>query len=181
MSYRLSTVCLILIVFTFSFAANAEEKKSKETKTGSKKAKEAQVIFDKIKSLAGDWVATKGEHKGNVALSLRVIAGGSAVVEREFPGTPQEMITVFHLDGSNLMVNHYCMLGNQPRYKAKMDENDNTIRFEFAGVTNASKNDAHMHEGQLKIVDKDTITSTWVMFKDGKSAGEHVFELSRKK
>ncbi|MDA1015103.1 MAG: hypothetical protein O3A00_11710 [Planctomycetota bacterium] len=144
------------------------------------KQSQAEKVFEKIKTMAGQWVATKGEQKGQVTFD--VIAGGSAVVEREFPGTPQEMITVFHLDGNTVRVNHYCMLGNQPRYKAKFADKGTSIVFEFDGVTNLSSKDAaHMHEGKLTFTDPDNLKSTWVMFKDGKRAEEHSFEVTRKK
>ena len=135
------------------------------------------MIFAKIKSLSGDW-----EHRGRVALSVRVIAGGSAVVQREFPGSPMEMITVYHLDGDEVMLNHYCMLGNQPRLKATMGDEKETLVFSFVGATNlASKNDPHMHEGKITFVDKDSIVSAWTKFVDGKAAEEHSFEMTRRK
>ena len=117
-----------------------------------------------------------------MALSVRVIAGGSAVVERQFPGTPMEMVTVYHLDGDEVMLNHYCMLGNQPRLKATMGDEKDTIVFNFVSATNlASKNDPHMHEGKMTFVDKDSIRSTWTKFVDGKAAEDHSFEMVRKK
>jgi len=182
MTHRVLAANLILCGLVFVNIAAADETQAEGQKKDSKKAKQAQLIFDKIKSLSGDWISTSGEHKGKVTFSISVIAGGSAVVEREFPGMPHEMITVYHLDGDNVMLNHYCMLGNQPRMKAKLGGNENTILFNFAGITNlASKDDAHMHEGKMIFVDKDTIKSTWVLFKDGKAAEEHTFELARKK
>ena len=108
--------------------------------------------------------------------------GGSAVVERQFPGTPMEMITVYHLDGDEVMLNHCCVLGNQPRLKAAVGDRKNTIKFSFVGATNlTSKDDPHMHEGWLTFVSKDSIKSSWTKFVDGKAAEEHSFELIRKK
>jgi hypothetical protein len=182
MTMRTLQLCFLVFAIVFTGTAKADNDDAKKKKSGNKKAQQAEAIFDKIKSLAGDWVATKGEHKGQVALNVRVIAGGSAVVETEFPGSPQEMITVYHLNGNNVMLNHYCMLGNQPRMKVKQGDTDDTLVFEFASATNlASKDDAHMHEGKMKFVDQDTIHSSWVMFKDNKAQEEHTFEMARKK
>jgi hypothetical protein len=143
-----------------------------------KKPTEAEALFAKIKSLAGDWVAAKGQ----LQTSIRVIAGGSAVVETEFPGTKMEMITVYHMDGDKLLADHYCMLGNQPRFVVKLDKKDNTIVFEYAGATNLkSKDDPHMHQGRMTIIDQDNIKSVWTMFIKGKAAEHHPFELTRKK
>lgn len=143
---------------------------------------DAEIVFDKIKSLAGDWVAANGKEKGKTQFSISVIADGSAVVEREFPGTKMEMITVYHLDGDKVTANHFCMLGNQPRYTAKLAKKGDTINFEFAGCTNLkSKDDAHMHHGYLTIVDQDNIKSVWTMFVKGEASEDHAFELTRKK
>lgn len=177
---------LALLCISTTLTANADHKATANTKAETKKnaqnSEQARQVFEKIKSMAGQWVALKGEQKGQVTFDVRVIAGGSAVVEREFPGTPQEMITVFHLDGDSVRVNHYCMLGNQPRYNAKFSDKGKSIVFQFAGATNlSSKDDAHMHEGKLTFVDQDNLKSTWVMFKGGKKAEEHTFEVTRKK
>lgn len=77
--------CAVLTTTSFSRAA---EKDSSKELNDRHEAKQAEAIFEKIKCLAGDW-----EHKGHVTLGVRVIAAGSAVVQREFPGTPMEMIT----------------------------------------------------------------------------------------
>ena len=42
-----------------------------------------------------------------------VIAAGSAVHEHMFPGGPHEMVTVYHLDGPDLLLTHYCAAGNK--------------------------------------------------------------------
>ena len=39
-----------------------------------------------------------------------------------FPGTGHAMTTVYHLDGRDLVLTHYCMGGNQPRMRAKTTE-----------------------------------------------------------
>jgi len=182
MIHRILTTGFLLFMLALVNSVGAAEKDSKAKKNDSKQAKQAKAIFEKIKSLSGDWIATKGEHKGKVTLSVRVIAGGSAVVEREFPGSPMEMITVYHMDGNDVMLNHYCMLGNQPRMKATMGDQKNTIVFSFVGATNlASINDAHMHQGKMTFIDRDSIKTTWTMFVNGKAAEEHSFEMTRKK
>lgn len=182
MNHRNLAAVLLLFVLACVNSGVAAEKDG-DTKSGKgSKARQAEAIFENIKSLSGEWVHAKGPVKGTVGLSVRVIAGGSAVVERQFPGTPMEMITVYHLDGDEVMLNHYCVLGNQPRLKAAVGDRKNTIKFSFVGATNlTSKNDPHMHEGWLTFVSKDSIKSSWTKFVDGKAAEEHSFELTRKK
>jgi len=177
MIHRILTTAILFVVLAIVNSAGAAAQDAKAKTNDSKKAKQAKVIFEKIKSLSGEW-----ECNGTPALSVRVIAGGSAVVQRDFPGSPMEMLTVYHLDGDDVMLNHYCVLGNQPRLKATMGDQKDTIVFNFSSATNlASKNDPHMHKGKITFFNKDSIRSTWTKFVDGKLAEEHSFEMTRKK
>jgi hypothetical protein len=140
--------------------------------------------FERFKLLAGEWVGkAKGkDHPQEIHVKYRVTAGGSAVVETIFPGTEHEMITVIHPDGSDLLLTHYCMLGNQPHMKASGMGNGNKIEFKFVRATNLkSANDMYMHDVTFTFVDKDTLRTEWTHFKDGKASGKGVFELKRKK
>jgi len=40
------------------------------------------------------------------------------VIEKLFAGQPKEMTTIYHLDGGQLVLAHYCSLGNQPHMVA---------------------------------------------------------------
>ena len=50
-----------------------------------------------------------------------------------FPGQPQEMVSVYTVEGPDLIMTHYCVLGNQPRLKADPNSSANQIVFLFAG------------------------------------------------
>ena len=117
--------------------------------------------LDKMKSLAGTWVVADkdGKPTEEVASVIKVTAGGSAVQETIFPGQPHEMVSVYTADGPDLVMTHYCVLGNQPRMKAEPKSvAGNKIRFEFAGGGNLDpKKDKHMHGATLTFVDADHI------------------------
>ena len=117
--------------------------------------------LDKMKSLAGTWVVADkdGKPTDEVASVIKVTAGGSAVQETIFPGQPHEMVSIYTADGSDLVMTHYCVLGNQPRMKAEPKSvAGNKIRFEFAGGGNLDpKKDKHMHGATLTFVDADHI------------------------
>ena len=85
-----------------------------------KAASPAAARFEALKKLAGDWVQVGEDGKpGNVVASrIKVTAGGTAILETVFPGQDHEMVTVYTVDGSDLVLIHYCVLGNQPRMKA---------------------------------------------------------------
>ena len=116
--------------------------------------------LEKMKKLVGTWVAADkdGKPTDQVVSIIKVTAGGSAVHETLFPGQPHEVVSVYTADGPDLIMTHYCVLGNQPRMKADPNSQSNQIVFHFAGGTNLNPaKDRHMHEAVLTIVSDDRI------------------------
>jgi hypothetical protein len=106
------------------------------------------------------------------------------VHETIFPGQPHEMVTVYHLDGKDLLLTHYCAAGNQPKMKHDPKAKENELKFDFVGGTNLDpKKDMHMHEGLITIIDDDNIQWSWVGYLDGKPVKDHhvSLKLVRKK
>ena len=140
----------------------------------------ATARFDNLKALAGDWTMTDGD--GSTAVTYRVTAGGSAVVETLFPGAEHEMVTVYTLDRGDLVLTHYCAEGNQPHMKAVKGGDAASIAFKFDGGGNIkSSKDGHMHEATFAFIDADHVKSSWLYYKDGKAADTKEFSLARKK
>jgi hypothetical protein len=141
----------------------------------------AAAAFAKIKSLAGNWEAET--EKGKVTSSYEVVSNGSAVLEKiNVPGE-SEMVTVYHLDGSRLVLTHYCTAGNQPRMQAEAyDPESNQLVFKFAGGDNLSDpNTGHMHNAVLKFSGPDAFTAVWTFHKDGKAAFTENIQYTRVK
>ena len=116
--------------------------------------------LEKLKKLAGTWVEADkdGKPTDKVVSVVKVTAGGSAVQETLFPGQPMEMVSVYHLDKGDLVMTHYCVLGNQPRMKADPESPPNQIKWVFAGGTNLDPaKDTHMHGATVTFVDDDHI------------------------
>ena len=168
------------LLTAFALAASAADDKKEPPKGNTADAK-----FEKFKQLAGEWVSKAPDDLGGkeVHVTYKVTAGGSAVVETIMPGTEHEMITVITKDGDDLVLTHYCMLGNQPHMKAEGKGDDKKVAFKFTGGGNMkSDKDAHMHAVTFTFVDKDNLKAEWTHFKDGKEAGPPaVFEAKRKK
>jgi hypothetical protein len=139
--------------------------------------------FEQFKLLTGEWVGkAQGKDAQDVHIQYKVTAGGSAVVETIFPGTEHEMVSVIHCDGPDLLLTHYCHLGNQPQMKASGKGDGNKIEFKFVRATNLkSEKDRHMHEATYTFVDRDTFSSEWTLYNEGKAARQVVFEFKRKK
>lgn len=142
--------------------------------------------FQRVAALAGDWSGTAYEGSGTdkvtpAAATYRLTSGGSAVVETLFPGTPHEMVTVYHMDGPDLLLTHYCAAGNQPTLKAAPMTGGATIRFDFVRGSNMKSTDMHMHSAVHTFADADHLRSEWTSWNEGKPAGTVRFEFTRKK
>ena len=110
------------------------------------------AAFASIKKLQGDWrgpAMMKGMPKAHSV--FRVTAGGSAVEETIFPGTKMEMLSIYHMDKGNLLMTHYCAIGNQPRMKLNTRTSTaSELVFDFAGGTNLNpRRDVHMHSQRI--------------------------------
>ena len=73
--------------------------------------------LEQVAALAGTWTGTAKHADGKeepTTVTYRVTSGGSAVEETLSPGTPREMVSMYHDQGGKLAMTHYCMLGNQP-------------------------------------------------------------------
>lgn len=134
--------------------------------------------FDQLKQLAGDWTGTYGDGAGE--LRLAVTSAGHTVEQTEFPGTSHEMRTFYFLDGGALVAQHYCVLGNQPRYRFEPSPEAGVIRFRFDGGTNLDPDrDPHSHNGYLRLHADGRLESVWTFFEGGKPSNTATFELER--
>jgi hypothetical protein len=148
-----------------------------------KTASNAARQFTALKGLAGDWVeiGKDGKPTDKVVSSIRVTAGGNTVQETLFPGTEHEMVTMYYLDGADLVLTHYCMLGNQPHLRAEPGDDSTTIAFKFASISNLKTPEArHIHGATLTIEAKDRFKAVWVANEDGKACHEVKLDLVRK-
>lgn len=136
-----------------------------------------------LKRLVGTWVRVDeaGEATDEVVSVYRETAGGSAIIETLFPGTDHEMITLYHQDNGDLVLTHYCVLGNQPRMKAAKVSTRDKIVFQCAGGSNMkSENDHHMHQGTVTFVNDNEIQSEWVSMENGEVNHKVALTVRRK-
>jgi hypothetical protein len=137
--------------------------------------------FDKLKALVGVWQGTTKDGKP-VQVSYKLVSAGTSLMETLDMGEQKEnMITMYHLDGDNILMTHYCSMGNEPRMRASASfGRDNTITFKFVDVANLAAADApHMHGLVFTLKDKDHIAQQWTMRAKGKDESPTVFDLTR--
>jgi len=140
---------------------------------------EDMAAFEKLKTLAGTWDAeTPG---GTGTIKYRVASAGSVVIEELFPGTDHEMMTVYHMDGDELVATHYCSAGNQPRFKLDASTSaGDTLSFGFNGGSNMKPSDGHIHQGSVRLVDTGHVEEEWWFWKDGKPDHGATFKMKRR-
>ena len=161
-------IALLLVVSPPVFAQSAPAGKPES----------APHLLDRFKALAGDWSAEglDGNSAPDATMHYEVTAGGSAVVETLFPGTPHEMRTVYVKDGDDVVLTHFCASGHHPRMRAKA-LNDGTLAFDYDGALNFDPaRDGHMHDATFTFVGPDEIRSRWSFWQGGKPA-EHAADF----
>jgi hypothetical protein len=161
-----------LVAMTFAALASAEDKTVAPAKNAG---------LDRIKKLAGTWVMAddKGQPTDKVVSVFKITANGSAVEETIFPGSDREMVSVYHLDGPDVVLTHYCALGNQPHLKLDAKGPANQLTFKFVSGSNMDPaKDMHMHEGSITWVDDDHITSQWAAYQNGKPMEDHKMSMN---
>ena len=135
--------------------------------------------LDQLKQLVGTWKGTDPQGKP-VTVSYKLVSGETTLMETLDMGDKKEsMITVYHLDDKDVMMTHYCSMGNQPRMRLSRDSKDsNTFVFNFVDATNLkSKTDPHMNKLILMMKDHDHFMQEWFMASgDKESPSRFTFE-----
>ena len=145
--------------------------------------------FERIKTLVGRWESEMpmpgggGSKGGNgatitVATEYRLAANGSVIVERNFPDTPKEMISVYHDRGGKLWMTHYCAKGNQPQMSLTK-ATDGVIALELVEGSLDSPDESHMHSVSIAFNGPDEMSQTWTMYEGGKQTMSHTMTYRR--
>ena len=151
----------------------------------------ADAALQQLKSLEGTWIGTpegagdeaeaEAEATGTVTHVIEVSAAGTVVMETMQPGTDHEMINMYHLDGEDLRLTHYCAGGNQPQMKLDLRKSSpETLVFDFVGGSNLDPAvDHHIHAAEIGFVDRDHLESIWRSWGDGRQQATMTFHLAR--
>jgi hypothetical protein len=140
----------------------------------------AQKSFNQLQSLTGSWEGKTADGHA-LEVSFRDTAGGSALMSEIHGHGPENMVSMFHLDGPDrLLITHYCGAGNQPRMQASASPDGKTITFTFVDATNLSSPEAgHMQQLVIAVLDANHHTEDWTFIDHGKEKKEF-FDLRRK-
>jgi len=129
--------------------------------------------FEQLKKLLGKWEGTIDVGQGPMKCQTRykLTAGGSAIMETCFEGSPMEMITIYHDNKEGeLTLTHYCMLGNQPKMVLKSAK-QNELKFALSEDADIKvSNETHMNAVTIKLDGQNKMTQLWTKFEEGEAA-----------
>ena len=162
---RMFTVCVTVLAVVFAAPAVLAES-------------DAHKSFQQLAALEGNW-AGKNSQGQAIEVSFRMTAGGSALMSEIHGHGPENMITMFHMDGDRLLMTHYCGAGNQPRRKG-VAAAAKSVSFVFVDGTNIKPGDGHMQRVSFTQPDTTHHTEEWIFLDHGKETKE-VFTLERAK
>ncbi len=126
-------------------------------------ADNSSAALNRIKELKGKWTSTTsmfGKKNQKIYTEYSVVAGGSAVLERFMPGTPQEMVSMYYDNKGKLTMTHYCLMRNRPTL-ALSQETPDSLAFKLVKVEDLkSKKDPHMGDVALHFKDKNHLSTS---------------------
>jgi hypothetical protein len=141
-------------------------------------APDSLAAFARLKTLVGEWEADTANGKAH--LSVELIAGGTALVERESAEKMPAMLTVYTLDHGRLTLTHYCMAGNQPRMQVRsFNAQTGELQFQFVDGGNMKPTDGHMHNVTLRLADTRHLNSEWEFYENGQRKMTETAEYTR--
>ena len=138
------------------------------------------AALERIRGLAGTWEGTyewtgARSDKGTLQADYYVTGNDSAVVENLVMGGKPSMTTVYHMDGPDLRMTHFCGAKNQPRLKATEFADEGTmIRFTFVDATNLSMQPAHVEGLEIRFLDDQRITLRFTFDNKGAKSYENI-------
>jgi hypothetical protein len=140
----------------------------------------ASKTFDRFKSMVGNWQG-KSPSGGTSEVTYRLAAGGTAVMA-DMHMAGEDMVSMYYVDGDQLLMTHFCPTNNQPRMKAVISADLSTVTFDFLDATNLPGPQAgHMHRAVfLFSADPGHYSEEWTWKQEGKDSKMY-FEMQRKK
>jgi hypothetical protein len=196
----MKVLCFVLSVVLMSLGtaalAQSDSHNMAETKPTALKS-EAQISFDTMKTLAGDWVGPVKTDMPVAAkveitplhVTMRVTSRGNVLVhEFQEEGTPLDPtkydhpVTMLYVDddADRLTLVHYCDAGNRPRMTGKTSPDGKTLEFDFADLSGGNKH-GHMHHSVFTIIDANHHTEDWTYMLPGDKPVHAHFDLQRAK
>jgi hypothetical protein len=137
--------------------------------------------FEFLKQLEGVWVGKGLDGSDEGVYEFRVTAAGSAVREIEMIGTPMEMVTLYYMEGKQLVATHFCAMGNRPQAAATKRIVDETLTFACSGTPGGAKrhDEEHIHGWAMQLAADGSLHYSAGMSKNGEVSDAPSLVLKR--
>ena len=133
---------LLLLASSLSFAATPAP-------TAGPSPEEA---FNQLKHLVGRWNGKFSDGRPH-SVTYTLTAGGTALLETWALAPGRESLTLYHMDGDDLIATHYCPQGNQPRLRFARGNDPAKLSFAFRDGTNLQvKGRSHQHSFWIRVI-----------------------------
>ena len=178
---RMFSVAILLATSLVSIAQTESPKAASMPET---QESAGAAALAQLRGLAGEWEGSfewiGRTAAGKMNATYAVTGNGSAVVENLTVDGVPSMTTVYHLDGADLRMTHYCAAQNQPRLKAsQIDIAKGILNFDFVDATNLRSPDApHVYGLEMRLLDADHITLAF-LFEGGGKRSKELIDLKR--
>ena len=99
--------------------------------------------FEHLKSLAGAYSVEESE---TLTISFELTANETVLIENWETTSGLHSMTIYHMDGAELIATHYCPQGNQPRLVTQGSIEPNTVRLTFKDATDLDSSEGFAHD-----------------------------------
>ncbi len=130
---------------------------------------DGSALFNQLKDLVGEWQGQWEPGSIPTTVTYSLTGNGSVLVEDYVVGETT-MATLYHLDGNDLMLTHYCSAGNQPRMRASSVNESRRIEFDFIDITNHASG-GYSKKLVVSMLDDDRISLSYTGSRTGRSSG----------
>jgi hypothetical protein len=161
---RISVAALLALTIGLSAPALAGDSDAGKA-DGS--AERSARMFERMKTLVGEWQGTYEwtggrTGSGELRVTYALTGAGSVLMEHLHQGGDvPSMSSLYHLDGADLRMTHFCGARNQPRLKADtIGAGAEQADFSFVDVTGLTKN-GYVQAATLRILDADHVDITF--------------------
>jgi hypothetical protein len=139
-------------------------------------------VLQRLRALQGNWEGSlewTGARTGSgpVKATYLTTGNGSAVIENLIMGDDvnPSMTSVYHMDGADLRMTHYCGAHNQPRLRAtQIADAGDDVTFSFVDATDLDAHPAHVEGCELRFIDDDHLVVRFTFTGGGKKSVENI-------
>ena len=152
------------------------------TMDGATNGFDTQLAFERLKTMAGTYDVEFPDVTDHSKVIWDNVSGGHAIVETLNVGTPDEMVSLYYLDGEDLAMTHYCGIGNRPLMRldrARSTRDEYFFEFDRATTGIDPATDAHIHAAHFKFLAADAVDVEWSFWDKGAEQHQKLFELRK--